>query len=155
MALDPSTFDLATLASLASSAANDHLLKQLHAAGFAGIRTSHGYVIQLLVDEAPTVGELAERLGVSQQAASKSVTELEGLGILERKPDARDSRARRVALTPRGRELLEASRSLRASLEAELPAADLPAAKQALVALLTRSGGLEAAASRRARPSAP
>jgi DNA-binding MarR family transcriptional regulator len=152
MALDPATFDLATLASLASAAANARLLDELHGAGFEGIRTSHGYVIQLLVDEEPTVGELADRLGVSQQAASKSVVELEGLGIVERRTDPRDSRARRVALTPRGRELLETTRVLREALEQQLPG-DLRPAKAALVALLTESGGLEAVAARRARPA--
>ena len=43
------------------------------------------------------MGELAEALGVTQQAASKSVLELEKLGYVERQPDLVDSRVRRIA----------------------------------------------------------
>ena len=85
--VNPAELDLPTLVSLAGSAANQHLLRRLHEDGYAGVRTSHGYVIQNLIDAAPTVGELAARLGVTQQAASKSVVEMEGMGLVTRVPD--------------------------------------------------------------------
>ncbi|MAT18784.1 MAG: transcriptional regulator [Leifsonia sp.] len=152
--LDPAGLDLPTIAALAAEAANAHLLDQLHAAGFTGVRAAHGYLLQALVDERPSVGELAARLGVTQQAISKTVTELESLGIAHREADAHDSRVRRVALTARGEDLLETSRRIRSDLDARVAAelGDLAAAKRALAALLEAAGGVEAVRQRRVRP---
>lgn len=151
--LDPADLDLPTLAALAGEAANRHLLARLHAAGFDGIRVSHGYIVQRLITAEPTVGELAEQLGVTQQAASKSVTELETLGYVERRPDATDSRVRRVALSDRGRAMLAQARADRRALE-RCVAGDLAAAKSALVALLDATGELPDVRARRAKPPA-
>src|SRR5262245_12164898 len=118
--VDLGSLDLPTLAALAGAAANDHLLDRLTSAGYEGVRISHGYVIQLLVDAEPTVGEIAARLGVTQQAASKSVAELEQVGILQRRSDPVDSRVRRVSLTERGRALISATRRERRALEARV-----------------------------------
>jgi DNA-binding MarR family transcriptional regulator len=151
--LDPAQLDLPTLAALAGEAANRHLLSRLHAAGFDGIRVSHGYVIQRLVDDEPTVGELAEQLGITQQAVSKSVAELETLGYVRRRVDAADSRVRRVALSERGRAMLARGRADRRALEKSV-AGDLAAAKEVLVALLEVTGALPDVRTRRARPPA-
>jgi DNA-binding MarR family transcriptional regulator len=151
--VNPAELDLPTLVSLAGAAVNQHLLRQLHESGFAGVRTSHGYVIQNLIDEAPTVGELAGRLGVTQQAASKIVVEMEGMGLVARVPDSSDSRVRRVTLAPQGQGLLSAGRAARAALEQTVAAevGDLAAAKRALLSLLTQTGDLAAVTRRRAR----
>jgi DNA-binding MarR family transcriptional regulator len=149
--LDPADIDLATLAFLAGSAGNNYLLKKLHDAGFDGIRISHGYVIQRLVDDEPTVGELAEQLGITQQAASKTVAELEGLGYVTRHLDAGDSRVRRVRLTERGRTMLAHSRADRRALERSVRG-ELGEAKRALVSLLDATGSISALADRRVQP---
>src|SRR6478672_2249634 len=47
--VDLHALDLATLAWLAGSAANEHLLQQLRAAGHPDIRIAHGYVFQHLL----------------------------------------------------------------------------------------------------------
>jgi DNA-binding MarR family transcriptional regulator len=154
--LDPEELDLPTLAALAGSAANQYLLDRLRSEGYAGVRTSHGYVIQNLIDDSPTVGELAERLGVTQQAASKALAEMEALRLVVRVPDPVDSRVRRVTLTPQGQALLAAGRANRAELEQAVGAevGDLVAAKRALVGLLRHTGELAAVARRRVRPAA-
>jgi DNA-binding MarR family transcriptional regulator len=154
--VNPTELDLPTLVALAGTAANQYLLRRLHEQGYNGVRTSHGYVIQNLIDEAPTVGELAARLGVTQQAASKVVVEMEAMGLVTRDPDRSDSRVRRVALTPRGQALLIAGRAARAALEHAVGAevGDLAAAKGALIALLEHTGDLAAISRRRARPAA-
>ena len=154
-ALDPADLDLPTIAALAAEAANAHLLDQLHTAGFTGVRAAHGYLLQALIDERPSVGELAARLGVTQQAISKTVTELETLGIAHREADDRDSRVRRVALTAQGDALLETSRRIRRDMDARVAAevGDLAAAKRALAALLDAAGGVEAVRQRRVRPA--
>ncbi len=150
--VDPLALDLPVLASLAGSAADEFLLARLRADGHERISRSHGYVFQRLIAGAPTVTELGAALGVTQQAASKAVIELEQLGYVERSADAADSRIRRIALTDRGREVVQLGRRLRAELEQTLLAtvdpADAAAARRVLVALLAASGGLEAIAGR-------
>jgi DNA-binding MarR family transcriptional regulator len=154
--LDPDELDLPTLAALAGSAANQHLLQRLRDQGYTGVRTSHGYVIQNLIEESPTVGELADRLGVTQQAASKTVVEMEALGLVTRVPDPGDSRVRRVTLAARGQALLAAGRAARGELEqaVEAEVGDLVAAKRALVSLLAQTGQMAAVLRRRVRPTA-
>ena len=77
-------------------------------------------MFQHLVEGAVTIGALAERLDVTQQAASKSVADLERRGYVTRMPDPDDARARLVALTERGQAAIEAARRHRAALVAEL-----------------------------------
>ena len=152
--VDPQELDLPTLAALAGVAASEHLLSRLREQGYTGIRTSYGYVIQNLIDQTPTVGELAVRLDVTQQAASKSVLEMEGLGLVSRIPDDTDSRVRRVTLTSHGQALLDAGRAARAELESAVAAevGDLSAAKRVLVSLLEHTGALPAVTRRQFRP---
>lgn len=138
-AVDLMDIDVATLAFLAGSSANDTVLKQLHEIGHEGVRLSHGYVMQHLVEREPTVSELGELLGVTQQAASKQLMELQRLGYVERVPDRVDSRTRRARLTGRGRQLVEDSRRLRR----ELDVYGSEEVKRALVKLLVATGGAE------------
>lgn len=153
--VDPRTLDLATLATLAADSASDFLLAKVRATHPA-LRPSHGYIFQHLLVRSPTVGELASSLGITQQAVSKSILELEALGYVERQPDPGDSRARRVALTAAGRSAIERGRAARAALEKELlreiGEAGLRGAKKALVALLSHTGGLRAVEARKAKP---
>jgi DNA-binding MarR family transcriptional regulator len=154
---DPASVDLGTLAWLAGTSANEHLLAALRRATRANVRTGHGYVFQHLLSRPHSVGELAELLSVSQQAVSKVVAELEGLGFVSRAPDAEDKRMRRVALTRKGLALVERSRAARAALEArlveELGPAAVRDAKRVLVALLRATGGVETVTARRVKPA--
>lgn len=153
MLLDAADLDLPVLVSLVGTALDERALRELRAAGHPRVRRSHGFLVQLLVDETPTVSEVGERLGVSQQAASKSVAELESLGYVERRPDAADNRVRRVALTDAGRVLLERGRAQRhrvdAAVAADMSPEDLAAARRVLVALLEQAGGLDSVLARR------
>ena len=53
------------------------------------------------------VTTLAMRLGVSKQAASKLVHDLEGKGLVERVPDPEDKRASVIRFTDDGRHIVE------------------------------------------------
>lgn len=154
--LDPQTIDLATLAWLAGASANEFLLQAVRGSRHAKVRNAHGYVFQHLLGGPRTVNELAELLGVTQQAASKAVVELEELGYVERQVDDADMRVRRVTLTRRGLAVVESARSARAALEARLIEAagkyTVEKAREALIALLQLSGGLDAVAERKAKP---
>jgi DNA-binding MarR family transcriptional regulator len=59
-------------------------------------------------------------MGVTQQAVSKTVRELEGLGYVERRAADGDARVRVVTLTKRGRRALETARNQRSNLVEEL-----------------------------------
>ena len=50
--------------------------------------------------------ELAHHLGVDRTVMTYLLDDLERAGLIERHPDPADRRARRIAATPRGRELL-------------------------------------------------
>ncbi len=101
--LDPGELDVVLAALFAGLALNEQVTARLHAAGFDDVRFSHGFVFQHLVPGPLPVGELARRMEVSQQAASKAAAELERLGYLERTPDPADARVRRLGLSARGR----------------------------------------------------
>jgi DNA-binding MarR family transcriptional regulator len=142
--MDASDLDLPTLVSLAGPAIERLLLVRIADAGHTGVKPSHGYVIQRLIDHAPTIGELATSLGMTQQGASKQVVDLERLGYAERVADRLDQRIRRVRLTEAGRAMLASGRQARADLEAEVTGAVGPAevqtAKRVLAAMLQLTG---------------
>ncbi|GAA2869109.1 MarR family winged helix-turn-helix transcriptional regulator [Nonomuraea rubra] len=156
MPVEPRDLDLGTLALFVGSAAASAVQEELAAQGFTGLRVSHGYVFQHLVEEPRTIGELAVRMEVTQQAASKVVAELEGLEYVERVPDPRDARIRRVRLTGRGREAVAAARRARAAQEdrlAERGGRERVEACRALLAeLLAELGGAGAVRRREVRP---
>jgi len=114
--------DLPTCVTIAAPSLTEAVIDRLAGRGFEGVRASHGYVVQQLVDAEPTISGLARTLGITQQGASKQVVELERLGYAERVPVAGDQRARAVRLTARGREMLLAAREVRAELEREVVA---------------------------------
>jgi DNA-binding MarR family transcriptional regulator len=118
--VEPTEIDLPTLSALAGGGVVRWLLGQLAEEGHDGVRPSHGYVIQRLVDDEPTIGALADALGMTQQGASKQVKDLERLGYAERVPVPGDQRARRVRLTASGRAVVESARRARTRLEGEL-----------------------------------
>lgn len=102
--------DVGLLARTLASTITTQIREQLAAAGFGDVRDSHGYVVQGLLAGDTTVTALAARLGISAQAVSKTVSELERAHYLHRGRDAGDGRARPLRLTSRGEELVDASR---------------------------------------------
>jgi DNA-binding MarR family transcriptional regulator len=146
-----------SLASLfAGWAMADEIQRRLAAAGFADVRFNDGVVNQHLIAGPLTIGALAERLGVSQQAASKSVADLERRGYVERTADPDDARARLVALTARGRGVIAAAREQRAALAGELAerlgARRVESAARRLLDIVAELGGEAAIRGRRVRP---
>jgi DNA-binding MarR family transcriptional regulator len=102
------------------------------------------------------IGALAARLGVSQQAASKSIADLERRGYVRRTSDPADARARLAALTARGEAAITAARHHRAALDAELAQRLGPrrveAARRLLVDVIEDLGAATAVRARRVRP---
>lgn len=106
--------DLPSLLMLVGRGLEDYVVSRVREQGYSTIRVSHGYVFQRLLVATPTISELALDLGITQQGASKSVTELEALGYVERRVAGYDSRVRTVHLTAQGRQVIEAGRAARA-----------------------------------------
>lgn len=80
----------------------------LESQGFPGVRATHGFAMQAIGDGCSSV-ELGERLGVTRQAAAKTVRSLEDLGFVTREPSPDDGRVRTLVPTERGREMLRLS----------------------------------------------
>jgi DNA-binding MarR family transcriptional regulator len=72
------------------------------ARGFPDLRPAHGFAFARLAPAGATVTDLAAHLGVTKQAASQLVDEVERKGYVERRPHPGDARARLVVLTERG-----------------------------------------------------
>ncbi|MFC4127277.1 MarR family winged helix-turn-helix transcriptional regulator [Nocardia rhizosphaerae] len=74
----------------------------VRAAGFTDVRPAHGFAFVRMAPGGATVGEIAEHLGVTKQAASQLVDELVTKGYAQRNPHPRDARAKLITLTERG-----------------------------------------------------
>lgn len=149
----PDSLDIGSLALFVGYAASEQVLRALASGGFSEVRFSHGFVFQHLLDGERTIGELADRMNVTQQAASKVVAELEAMELVERVSDASDARIRRVRLAVRGLGAVNAARKARAALqrqlETKLGVARLRGARRTLAEALELLGGVEAIETRR------
>jgi DNA-binding MarR family transcriptional regulator len=152
--LDPSRLDIAYLGFFLGLRVNELVLEKGVAAGFRGMRESHGYLVQHLIESERSITELARRMNVSQQAASKSIADLVAHGIVESLP-ASDKRARRVRLSRRGWNAVRFSRRARQAIEARLQRAvgekSYRDARATLIACLYALGGLSRVRTRRIR----
>jgi DNA-binding MarR family transcriptional regulator len=81
--------------------------------------------------------ELAQHLGVDRTVMTYLLDDLEGAGLIERRPDPADRRARRIVATPAGRQqLADLDRRLREAERHVLAGLDSDADRQAFRALL-------------------
>ncbi|WP_380284927.1 MarR family winged helix-turn-helix transcriptional regulator [Kitasatospora purpeofusca] len=97
----------------------DELHERIAREGHPDLRPMHGFVFQAIGPHGTTAVELGRRLGVSKQAAGKTVEQLEGLGYVERGADPADARRKVVRLTARGVDALVRSARIFDELRAE------------------------------------
>lgn len=104
------------------------------------LRRSHMSLFPHIALEGTRITELAERLGVTKQAASQLVDDLEAFGVVARVADPDDARARRVVFTKQGREGFFEGLAVLQALEQELASAigdkNMQQLRRALVAIL-------------------
>ncbi|MFB7878806.1 MULTISPECIES: MarR family winged helix-turn-helix transcriptional regulator [unclassified Nocardia] len=98
----PPTGDLPLLLLAAAAEVSRAVQDGVAAAGFPDIRPAHGFAFVRMAPDGATVGEIAEHLGVTKQAASQLVEELVTKGYADRNPHPDDARARLITLTERG-----------------------------------------------------
>ena len=80
-------------------------LAKCHERGHRKFRCSQSAVIAQLDSVGLCLGDLAERIGISQQATGKLVRDLERAGYIYSHPDIRDKRSRIIQLTLTGTKL--------------------------------------------------
>ncbi|GAB1515900.1 MarR family winged helix-turn-helix transcriptional regulator [Actinophytocola sp. KF-1] len=97
----------------------DRLHEELARQGHPDARPAHGFALQAVGPAGTTASELGRRLGVSKQAAGKTVDRLVRLGYVERVASEADARAKVVRLTPLGVDLLNRSAAIFDELRAE------------------------------------
>ena len=76
--------------------------------GHQDARPVHGSALRAIAAGADTGSELAGRLGVSKQAAAKTIAVLQARGYVAREPDPQDSRRKHLQVTDHGFDLLRA-----------------------------------------------
>lgn len=102
-------FELPLLLFLGFRSLIDELHGELASQGHPDVRPMHGFVMQAIGPSGTTAVELGRRLGVSKQAAGKTIDALERLGYVARGVDGQDARRRIVRLTDRGGDCLARS----------------------------------------------
>ena len=83
--------------------------------------------------------ELGTALGIDRSTMVSLIDQLEGAGLARRRPSATDRRAREIAITPKGRRLLQRARGLLSQVENEVLAGLTAAERRELLALLRRA----------------
>ena len=73
---------------------------------YNGTRAAHLAVFPHLDLEGTRLTDLAQRMGITKQAVSQLIDDLESLEIVERQPDPTDGRAKRVIFTDTGRQAM-------------------------------------------------
>ncbi len=88
---------------------------------FDDLRPAHGNAMeQLELEDGLRLTEMAARAGVTVQSMGELVDDLETKGYLERRPDPRDRRAKRIHLTTRGRTNARIAKQATADVEDHL-----------------------------------
>lgn len=97
----------------------DRLHAELARQGHPDLRPAHGFAMQAIGPHGASASEVGRRLGVSKQAAGKTVDRLEEIGYVERVDDPADGRRKLVRLTPRGLDALARSAAVFDELRAQ------------------------------------
>ncbi len=137
--------DLGILLAMAFRAMTDTVHAGLASRGYGQLRPAHGFTFQYLATTGgATSVELAAHLGVTKQAASQLVDELERLGYLRRERHAQDRRARVVRLTDAGWSCIRSAGELWAEAERHwaglIGARPLTELREGLLAYVTDAG---------------
>lgn len=135
MELPHTTDRVGYLLKRAQGALNDAMNAELDAHGV----TLSQYAVLVALDEEPGLSnaDLARRAFVTPQTMNQVLRELEGRGLVVRRPHAVHGRVRQAHLTPDGERLLRACRAAGDEVERRM-LAGLPAADQQRVAAALR-----------------
>lgn len=135
---------LANLLDGASAAMAAQVRRELAQHGHPGTTSTHHHAMEAIDAGATDAAALGRALGISRQAAAKTVRALEQLGYVHRGADADDGRRRPLGVTARGHEMTalgaDAFERIRQRLEADLGAQQLATVEQVLRAIADAGG---------------
>lgn len=97
----------------------DRTHAELARQGHPDMRPAHGFAMQAIGLDGATAVTVGRRLGVSKQAAGKTIDRLESLAYAERTTDPTDARRKLVRLTPHGLDALARSAAIFDQLRAD------------------------------------
>lgn len=115
----PSDTRLLPLLRRAERSITSRLVERLREAGFTGLTATHGNVFPYIERDGSRVADMARRAGVTKQTMAEFVNLLEQQGYVERRPDPADQRAKLVALTPLGADVVRVAGAAIREAEAE------------------------------------
>ncbi|EFL26204.1 LOW QUALITY PROTEIN: MarR family transcriptional regulator, partial [Streptomyces himastatinicus ATCC 53653] len=127
MADETSGFELPLLLFAGFRTLIDQLHAELARQGHPDVRPAYGFALQAIGRGGATASELGRLLGVSKQAAGKTVDRLVALGYAERADDPADARRKVIRLTPHGVDALARSAAIFEQLRAQWATALGPA----------------------------
>lgn len=114
-------------------------------AGFPELagKSSYGYVLRTLNEGGMTATKLGEGLGITPQGAAKLIDEMVAAGLVERRPDPQDRRAKLLFLSEAGQNALAEARAFHAKFEralvGEVGQAQVSAVRSTLETIAMRS----------------
>jgi DNA-binding MarR family transcriptional regulator len=120
--VDESGAPLLRLMGIVTQQVTDDLLGRLRSAGFTDTRMTHNAVFPHVPPEGIRLVDLAARAGMTKQAMSELVADLERMGYLQRRPDPTDGRAKLIEFTDRGWASVRTALASFEAIEAELAA---------------------------------
>lgn len=98
----------------------DHVIRHINTKGFPDLRTAHMAVPRNLDVDGTRITELAKRCAMTKQSMSDLVNQCESMGLVTRRPDTSDQRAKIIVFTAKGRRLLGTIRRAIAIAERDL-----------------------------------
>lgn len=126
---------------------NEEAVARIREAGLSQLRVGHMAVFPHLDMTGNRLTELARRMGITKQGVGQIVSDLVEMGVVERRRDPSDGRARLVCFTPQGERALHQGLLVLEQLEAELAGQiGVPAMDRLRSALGRLLGALEATA---------
>lgn len=100
-----------------ASAVDAEIKAALAEQGFDEIQPGHHTLLRYLGEDGARPSELAAKAGITRQAVTKTLDDLERLGLVVREPDPADGRGVVVRYTPRGLAALRVARTRMSQLE--------------------------------------
>ena len=88
----------------------DRVIRHINSNGFPDIRMAHMSVPRNLDVKGTRITELAKRCAMTKQSMSDLVNQCERMGLVSRRPDISDYRAKIIVFTAKGRRLLDTIR---------------------------------------------
>jgi len=95
------------------------LFERLVAAGLTDARVPHTHVTAYIKADGSRLTDLADQARLTLPAMSEIVNDLEGLGIVERRPDPTDGRAKLICLTEAGWDAIRTARTIIRDIETD------------------------------------